>query len=693
MAALEHLFRPRSIAVIGASGDAGKLTGKPISYLRKHGFAGAIYPVNPRYTSVSDLVCYPDIAALPEVPDVGLVLVGGDRVQSAVEQLAHAGAAAAVVLASGFGEAGEEGRHRQRALKDAAGTMRLLGPNTIGLVNVTDRIMLSASGAMELKEFVAGSVALVSQSGGILGSLLSRGVSRGIGFSKLVATGNEADLDIGDIVDHLVDDDATSVIALYIEGVRNPERFRASAEKARQHGKVLVAYKVGRSETGARSAVSHTGALAGADRVYDALFKQLGIIRAQTFSDLLDIPAALATGRKLTGRRLAVVTTTGGAATLIADNAGLMGFELPVPDDKTAAGLNALDLRDVVLDRNPIDVTLAGLRPDLFRSVLSLLSDSPCYDAIVAIAGSSAIGQPELLARPVIEALANTRKPIFVYVSPHAPEIVDHLNRAGVPAFASPEGCIAALAALRAASTRPRRPRVARANPGVDAGTPLPPGPLNEAESKSLFAKFGIPSAVEIVAVTSVEAEAAARRFAGAPVVLKILSRRVAHKTEVGGVAIGVAQDSVKARCEAMAAKIGDGDLEGFLVQELVTGGVEVILGFHRDPQLGPAILLGMGGVAAELLNDTAIRPLPLLAGDAEAMIVELKMAPLLGGYRGRPRADRAALCSAIEAFADMVTSLGSRLAEAEINPLFVLPEGKGVKAADGLVVLASPSH
>jgi acyl-CoA synthetase (NDP forming) len=699
VSAVGRLFHPRSIAVVGASSDPGKLTGRPIAYLEKHGFAGAIHPVNPRYDRVGSRVCYPDIASLPEVPDVGLVLLGADRAVAAVEQLARAGAAAAVVLASGFGESGEEGRRRQSALKEAAGAMRLLGPNTIGLANVTDRIMLSASGAMELDGFVSGPVALVSQSGGILGSLLSRGVARGIGFSKLVATGNEADLDISDFVDHLVDDDATAVIALYIEGVRNSDRFRASAAKAARHGKRLIAYKVGRSETGARSAVSHTGALAGSDRVYDALFRQLGIIRAEAFSDLLDIPAALATGRRLAGNRLAVVTTTGGAATLIADNAGLADFTLPAPDEPTARGLTALDIPDAALDRNPVDVTLAGLRPELFRTVLSLLSDSPTYDAIVTIVGSSALGQPDLVARPVIEALARTTKPIVAYVSPEAPHIVNALNRAGVPAFASPEGCVAALSGLRAASTPPaHRPATEPCPAAVSAADGplgdglLGEGPLNEAESKALFARFGIRPVTELVAATPDEAQAAAHRLGDGPVVLKVLSRHIAHKTEVGGVAVGVAPDEVGVRCRDMAARLGggpDGSLEGFLVQERVSGGVEVILGVHRDPQLGPAVLLGMGGVAAELLEDTALRPLPLMPGDAEAMIAELKMAPLLQGYRGRPRADVAALRAAIEAFAEMVRSLGDRLREAEINPLFVLPEGQGVKAADGLVVLA----
>ncbi|MFD2183315.1 acetate--CoA ligase family protein [Rhodoplanes azumiensis] len=693
MTRLDRLFSPRSIAVIGASADATKLTGRPIAYLEKHGYAGAIYPVNPRTETIGGRRCYPEVASLPEVPDVGLVLLGAERAVAAVEQLARAGAAAAVVLASGFGEAGEDGRRRQQALREAAGGMRLLGPNTIGLVNVDERIMLSASGAMELDGFVPGRVALVSQSGGILGALLSRGAARGIGFSKLVATGNEADLDVADMIDHLADDDATAVIALYIEGLRHVDRFRAVTMKAAARGKRLVVYKVGRSETGARSAVSHTGALAGSDRLYDALFRQLGIVRANAFSDLLDIPAALATGRRLGGARLAVVTTTGGAATLIADNAGLAGFALPDPDPATAEGLTALAIPDATLDRNPVDVTLAGLRPELFRRVLALLSASPGYDAIVTIVGSSALGQPDLVAKPLIAAIENTEKPILAYVSPEAPHIVAALNRAGVPAFASPEGCVAALAALRIAppAACPERSAAtlrAAGEPTVPPGS----GPLNEADSKALFARFGIPAVAEMVAATPEDAAAAAQRLGGEPVVVKILSRSIAHKSELGGVAVGVAPAAVADCCRAMAARVSEwaaGALDGFLVQECVTDGIEMILGLSRDPQLGPAVLLGVGGVTAELLKDTTLRPLPLAPGDAAAMIAELKLAPLLHGYRGRPAADTAALVAAIEAFSVMVTSLGDRLQEAEINPLFVRPAGHGVAAADGLVVLA----
>jgi acyl-CoA synthetase (NDP forming) len=690
MTALHRLFHPRSVAIIGASSDPTKLTGRPLAYLQKHGFAGDVYPVNPRLDRIGDLACYADVKSLPATPDVALVLLGADRVGASVRELAGIGTPAAIVLASGFGEAGEEGARRQRALIKAAGPMRLLGPNTIGMINVTEKIMLSASGAMEMTDFPVGRIALVSQSGGILGSLLSRGVNRGIGFSKLVATGNEADLEVSDFVDYLVDDDATSVIALYLEGIRHPDRFRVAARRAQAAGKPIVVFKVGRSESGARAAVSHTGALAGADRTYDAFFKQSGVIRAQAFSDLLDIPAALAHGRKLRGQRLAIVTTTGGAATLIADNAGMDGFDTPAPDAPTAERLRALNIRDAVLDRNPVDVTLAGLQPEIFRSVIDTLADSPSYDAIVVIVGASALGQPDLVVRPLIASLLKTDKPLLAFVSPDAPHIVSHLNRQGVPAYAAPEGCVAALSAM----WRMTRPTSIVVEPDVpppaDHSQEFEAGPLNEAESKTLFARYGIPSVTEYAVATPAEAGAAARHI-GADVVLKILSRHVQHKTEVGGVAVGIRPEDVERRCTDMIGAVRahtPHEIEGLLVQEMIGSGVEVILGFHRDPQLGPTILLGMGGVAAELFNDTTIRLAPVRQADAEAMIGELKAAKLLQGYRGRPKGDVDALAVAIVAFSTMAMALGERLAEAEINPLFVLREGHGVRAADGLVVL-----
>src|SRR6478672_758573 len=493
MDAISRLLKPRSVAVIGASADASKTAGRPVSYLVKHGFSGDIYPINPKVDCIGDLACYKDVASLPAAPDVGIVLLGAERAHLAVRDLAARGTAAAIVLASGYTETGEEGARRQQQLMEAAGSMRILGPNTIGLVNLTDAIVLSASGALEMEHFPTGAIGVVSQSGGILGSLLSRAAARGIGLSKLVSTSNEVDLELADFIDALVEDEATRVIALYVEAVRHPEKFRAAALRAARAGKPIVAFKIGRSEAGAQAAVSHTGALAGADRMYDALFRQTGVIRAQTFGDLLDIPAALATGRKLRGSRVAILTSTGGAGTLVSDDLGMAGFDTPAPDADTAAALRALQTGShAALDRNPIDVTLAGLQPDLLRGAINVLLKSPSYDALAIIVGSSSLAMPELMAGAIEDCLPNSDKPVIAYVSPHAPEVGALLTQRGVPAFTAAESCTAALGAmLNVGSWQEPQPSAALATPVAIDG--FGSGSLDEAQAKQLFTRFGVP--------------------------------------------------------------------------------------------------------------------------------------------------------------------------------------------------------
>jgi acyl-CoA synthetase (NDP forming) len=693
---ISRLMRPQRVAVIGASADITKTSGRPVAYLLKHGFAGTVYPVNPKATEICGLPCYPDIASLPGVPDVGIVLLGAERAHQAVKELSQIGCAAAIVLASGYTEVGEEGAKRQAELIQAAGAMRILGPNTIGLVNITDGIVLSASGALEMDHFPSGAISLVSQSGGILGSLLSRASARGIGLAKLISTSNEVDLELADFIDWLVDDEATKVIALYVETVRDTQKFRAAALRAVQAGKPIVAFKIGRSEAGAMAAISHTGALAGSDRVYDALFKQTGILRAQRFDELLDMPAALATGRTLRGNRVAILTSTGGAGTLVSDALGVTGFETPPPDAETAAKLRALQKGDyAALDRNPIDVTLAGLQPELLKGAISAVLSSPTYDALVVIVGASALAMPELMSNAIKSCMSLSDKPILAYISPHAPNIGSLLTQGGVPAFSAPESCSAALVAMLHASQMAATESVAsRVTPAqLSAIKALPVGSLDEEQAKRLFSSFGIAAVSETIVTTPQQAQTAIAAL-GERVVLKILSSEILHKSEMGGVAVNVSISTISNRFLQMTQDVKDKagiTPERFLVQEMVSGGIEIILGMHRDV-LGVAILLGMGGVTAELLQDTTLRLMPsqggLSAETAREMAMSLKTWPLLDGYRGRPKADVDALVRAIVDFSTMVAALGDRLLEAEINPLFVLEQGQGVKAADGIVVL-----
>jgi acetate---CoA ligase (ADP-forming) len=698
------LFRPTSVAIVGASADANKTSGRPIAYLQKHGYTGAVYPVNPKISQIGSLTCYPNIASLPEVPEVAIVLLGAERAHLAVAELAARGTAAAIVLASGYAEVGELGTAKQLQLAQSAGDMRILGPNTIGLVNVSDGIVLSASGALEMDHFPVGNVGVVSQSGGILGSLLSRAAARGIGLSKLISTSNEMDLDLADFIDALVDDDATQVIALYIEAVRHPEKFRAAAMRAARANKPIVAFKIGRSEAGAIAAISHTGAMAGSDQMYDAFFKQLGIVRAQTFGNLIDISAALSTRRVLRGKRIAILTSTGGAGTLVSDSLGVSGFLTPPPDDATAAALRALQTgAHAALDRNPIDVTLAGLEPEFLRKAIKILLASTSYDALTIIAGSSSIAQPELMSGAIKACLPDSDKPVIAYVSPHAPVATAVLNQAGVPAFFDAESCTAALMAMlehqrfleSAQSQVPDLPSTGMASAqellnSLNLGSCRS---LNEAQAKRLFTQFGIACTIEKIVSNSTQAEQAAQQL-GPRVVLKLLSNEITHKSDVGGVAVGILAEQIGARLQAMIQEVelktGSNPSE-FLVQAMVNGGVEMILGLRTDA-LGTAVVLGMGGVNAELFKDTSIRLLTpdigLSRDDALGMAQELKTWALLDGFRGRKRADVDALVDAIVAFSKMGVALKGRLVEAEINPLFVLDSGLGVVAADGVVVL-----
>ncbi|SFG88833.1 acetate--CoA ligase family protein [Pseudomonas sp. NFACC45] len=694
---LHALLNPKSIAVIGASADTHKTSGRPVSYLLKHGFGGDIYPVNPKATEIQGLPCYPNIESLPQAPDVGLVLLSAKRSIEAVRSLAKLGCKAAVILASGFAEAGEDGHDLQQELKAAAGSMRLLGPNTIGLVNLSARIPLSASGALEITDLPAGHVAVVSQSGGILGALLSRAAGRGIGLSSLISTSNEVDLEVSDFIDYLVDDENTKVIALYLESIRNPQRFREVALRAREAGKPLVVFKIGRSEAGATAASSHTGALAGEDRVYDAFFRELGVIRANTFDEFLDIPAVLVTGRPLAGRRVAILTSTGGAGTLIADSLGMNHFDTPKPDADTAEKLRALQGdTPTALDRNPIDVTLAGLQPDLLRKAIRTLLKSDSYDALVVIIGSSGLAMPDLVVCAIQDCLDTNNKPVLAYVSPYAPDTLKRLNSAGIPGFCSPESCSAVLEALYFRA-QPLPSTHAAPTAQLPDMTALTEGSIDEAAAKALFSQVGI-SVPESRVVTSREQAVHAARELGQPVVLKVLDANLLHKSDIGGVALHQTADTIGARFDQMITDVGSHvgyRPDRFLIEAMVAGGHELILGANRDA-LGTAILLGAGGVTAELFKDTTLCMLPdhggLTLEQARAMMEKLTTWPLLNGYRGSVRRDIEALAQAIVNFSALVAALGERLVTSEINPLFILPEGQGVVAADAVLVLNQAS-
>ncbi|HLR29939.1 MAG TPA: acetate--CoA ligase family protein [Paenalcaligenes sp.] len=697
MSALECLLNPKKIAIIGASTNPLHAASRPLAYLEQHGYRGTIYPVNPRAKSINGTPCYPSVSALPETPDVAMVVLRHEYTLPAVRQLAEHGTPAAVILSGGYAESGTAGKARQKALVKAAGPMRLLGPNTVGLVNVTDNIPLSASGALATDDLLAGGVSLVSQSGGILGALLSRAKAKGIGLAKLIGTGNEADLGLTDCIEYLIDDPNTRVIILYIESIRNSTAFKKAALRAAEKGKPLVAFKVGQTEAGKHAAASHTGALVGEDALYDALFRQTRVIRVKKFAELLDTAGLLASQHHLNGKKIAILTSTGGAGALVTDSLNLHGFTTPAPDPTTNTKL-LKTYQNVLteIDTNPIDVTLAGLKPKLLREAAQTLLNSADYDALLTIVGSSSLQRPELINK-ALNGIKHP-KPVIAYISPHAPHLVRTLNQQGIPSFTSPDTAASALRTLydwTQWNAKQWQPKPTHTTPLPE----YPAGQLDEQQAKQLFKRFGIQPVREIKitdvdnAAQVIQAAQAAQSL-GNKVVVKVLSKQLLHKTEVGGVSIGIPPTEIPHHIKSMQTKIHR--LAGFtprqfLIQEMIENGIELILGFRRDP-LGNAIMLGSGGTATELFQDTTIRLLPeygkLSDSAARSMIYELKSRPLLEGFRGRPKADMNALVQTITAFSKMAVQLGDQLLNCEINPLFVLPQGQGVRAADGVVVL-----
>jgi len=686
IAALDRATRPRSVAIVGGSADPSRIAGRPVKFLRRGRFTGEAYLVNPNTPVVEGFTSVASVEELPHPPEVAFVATGARAAVGAVKELSAIGTPVAIVLASGYAETGAEGVALQQALLDAAGPMRIVGPNTLGVINLSDGVYLSASDALETPGLESGRIGVASQSGGIMASLLSRAAGAGVGFSKLFATGNEADIEVSDCVEYFAEDEETSVVALYLETLRDPDRFLAAALHAARRGKRLVCYKVGRSVAGALAATSHTGALAGSDRVFDAFFERAGILRVTRFSELLEVPAALATNKTMPGRRIGILTTTGGAGTLVADALGALGFELPQPSAAVVERLTAV-LPDIELDlaHNPIDLTLAGIREEVMVPVIETLIANDDFDAIVVVVGASGVAQPRLVADPLIACAARPgAKPIFAYVSPHIPEVLARLNREGVPAFEAPEACAAALDALvEARATLPATREIAP-DPLVATRGRL----LREDEAKGLLASYGIASPRRAVAETP-EAASVVAGALDAPLVVKVLAEGIAHKSDVGGVALGVSSGDVRSVAATIVARVREAVpsvvLTGILVEEMCSG-TEMILGMVRDPALGQTILLGSGGIAAELLGDTALALPPLSHDEARALIGRLRLAPLLEGARGLPPKDVDALAAVIVAFSRFVIDQGGTLIEAEINPLVVLEPGAGVFAVDALV-------
>ena len=677
---LQALLRPRSVAIIGASDDAAKTASRPLRFLRAAGWAGRAFPVARRPTVMGERA-FPSLDELPERPDHAFVLLPTDGAMAAVADCVRLGIPAVTVLAGGFSESGAEGAAREAALRAtlAGSGTRLLGPNSIGLANLHDGLVLTANAAFAEAPLPKGGLFVASQSGSMIGALLSRGKARGLGFSGLVSVGAEVDLDVGSVCMAGLEDGRTEAFILFLETLRGAGNLRAFAREAARRGVPVAAYKLGRSAEAAELAQSHTGALAGEDDLAEQFLRDCGIARLDTLEGLLEAPALL---RRLpirpSGRapRVGVVTTTGGGAAMVVDQLGIRGVRTEAPSPATAAALRAAGVE--AEGGRILDLTLAGTRPAVMRAALDTLLASGEFDLVVAVVGSSARFNPELAVQPVAEAAAphpsgGALHALAAFCVPEAPEALALLGGAGVPAFRTPEACADAIAA----AFRRRPPR-------DDAPPAAAPGEGRMLDERAGYALLGLPHPP-----CAVLGEGALPPF---PVVAKALHAAILHKTDIGGVALRLADE---AALHAAAARIREGVARHrpelgtvpILVQSMATGLGEVLLGFRRDPHLGPIILLAAGGTLTEVLRDRAVRLAPVTPAAAEEMIGEVRALRALEGHRGRPRGDMAALAEALVRLSRLAER--PEVLEAEVNPLLVLEEGRGVLAVDAVVRVA----
>jgi acyl-CoA synthetase (NDP forming) len=673
----DALLAPRRIALVGASADESRLTARPQRYLRRHGFTGEILPVNPRAAEVLGERAYPSLDAIPGAIDFAYILLGTEGAEAQVAACAARGIPVACILADGFAEAGAEGAARQARVLAAAGGMRLLGPNSMGIVNLHDRIALTTNAVFEAERYPAGRVGLVSQSGSMMGALLSRGAARGLGFSHVVGTGNEADLTAGEVASLLLDRPEVDVVCLFLEAIRAPDRMAAAARKAHALGKPIVALKLGRSPFGAELAASHTGALAGTDAAADAFFRAHGILRVTMLEALLELPPLLA-GRRppaRSHRAVGVMTTTGGGGALAIDALGVRGIEARKPDAAASAVLDAAKLPH---HGRLLDMTLAGTKPDRVMAGLAGLRAAEDTDLALAVVGSSAQFRPHDAVAGIVEAARIPGKPLAAFLAPQAEASLRLLAEAGIAAFRTPESAADAIAAF----CTWRAPREVAALPAPAVTIPAAP---DEAEARAVFAALGLASDSMVMQ----DAPPAGLRY---PVAAKILSPDIAHKTEVGGVALNIADaDALRETAAAMRARVAaaapGARITGVLVQPMAKGLAEAILGFRRDPEVGPVVLLGAGGVLSELHRDIALRLAPVDEETAREMIAEVRALVPLTGWRNLPKGDLDALAKAVVAVSRLAAVPG--VAEAEINPLIVHREGGGVTVADAWIVPA----
>jgi len=710
---LAPLMRPKSVAVIGASqrppaaGSAREPRGnRVIRNLRNFGYSGRILAVNPKYSEVMDCPCYPDLASIPEPPDCVVLAVPNRHVPDLLESAAQSGVRAGVVFAAGFAEIGVEGKQRQARLEALSKERDFLicGPNCYGVLNVFGKAPLFASPIPQ--GFLAGPVGLVSQSGGLSTTIANAlMLNRHVGLSHIVSCGNQAGVTVEEYFNYFIDDENTHIVAAFVEGFKQPAKLIAVARKALEHNKPLIILKGGRSEVSQRAAATHSGSLAGAAEVIDTVFRQTGIIQVRTLNELIDTVSLFScetfVKRHNGGRRIGVLSGSGGECTLVSDAAMNVGLEVPELSDEVKARLPE-GLPDFGNLNNPLDGTGAMYDDDrIFPRLLGALIEDKNIDIVTVNLEANDPRPKELksgnrFSRAIADVAAGAHKPITIFSSvvggPVDPEILLPLRTAGVPLM---EGAECAMTALRNLADYHQFRKFMevpgqKESASFSTHPKLPSGILPTEAAFRLLESFGIPVVPTQLTQSAEEAAAVAERI-GFPVALKIESAQLSHKSDVGGVALGLTtsaevRDAFRRLRERVTAKLPTAEIAGAVVQRMAPEGVEMIIGIKRDPLFGPVVVCGFGGVLVELLKDVAIGIPPLSRQQAYGLLAGLRGRPLLTGLRGKPSADMDALCDTIVWVSQLAVSLGDQLLALDINPLIVHADKGGVVAVDAFV-------
>jgi acetyl coenzyme A synthetase (ADP forming)-like protein len=711
---LDAILRPRSVAVIGASRRPGSIGAAIFRNLLAHGFDGPVYPVNPTASVVQSVLAWPSVSAIPGDVDLAVIVVPGAQVLAALEECGRKGVKGAVVISAGFKETGPEGAERERALRECARRhgMRMVGPNCLGVLNTDAGICLDATFAPAWPP--SGPVAFSSQSGALGLAILETAGALGLGISQFVSVGNKADVSGNDLLEYWEKDPATRVILLYLESFGNPRRFTQIARRVGRT-KPIAAVKSGRTRSGARAASSHTGSLAGADNAVDALCHQSGVIRTDTIEELFDVAMLLANQPLPRGARVGIVTNAGGPGIMATDACESQGLELPALAETTVAALRSY-LAPEASTRNPVDMIASAAAESFERTVRLVLEDAN-IDAVLAIYVPPIVTTPLEVAQAIVrgaraaaeslQARGEPPKPVLsCFMGAHGvPEGLRSLHEGNIPSYPFPESAVRALSRVLGYARWRTTPEgqvvhfddidlvavraavasgLARAKNGSTEW-------LNAEETRALLAATGIPVAPVVLARTAGQAGVAAAQV-GFPVAVKLASATLTHKSDVGGVVLGLENEEQVRRAYADIGRRLDerglrSQMDGVTVQPMITDGVEAIVGMTQDPSFGPVLMFGLGGVYVELLRDVTFNVAPVSDKDVREMLSSVRGAKLLEGWRGAPPADRAALEQAILRLSQLVGEV-PELAELDLNPLKVLPEGRGCTVVDARIAV-----